>query len=141
MNTSTGEQRKQLIEEIMQQHADGVITLGVAIRRLRLEITGFDQETFAKMCGMSTRALYQLETDKGNPTLGTLDSVLRKFGLRLGLMKAAAPGQTGMASIRHPHLAEPPPNHKASDKASGVVTRGSKPNRATRGKPSTGRGR
>ena len=105
MNTSTGEQRKQLIEEIMQQHADGVITLGVAIRRLRLEITGFDQETFAKMCGMSTRALYQLETDKGNPTLGTLDSVLRKFGLRLGLMKAAAPGQTGMASIRQPHLA------------------------------------
>lgn len=141
MNTSTGEQRKQLIEEIMQQHADGVITLGVAIRRLRLEITGFDQETFAKMCGMSTRALYQLETDKGNPTLGTLDSVLRKFGLRLGLMKAAAPGQTSMALMRQPHLGEPPPNYKASDKASGVVTRGSKPNRATRSKPATGKGR
>lgn len=90
MNTTTGEQRKQLIEEIIQLHTEGEITLGMAVRRLRLEVTGFDQETFAKMCGMSTRALYQLETDKGNPTLSTVDSILRKFGLRMGLTKAIA---------------------------------------------------
>jgi DNA-binding phage protein len=90
MKTMSGELRKQLIDEIMQRHTDGELTLGMAIRRLRLEVTGFDQETFAQMCGMSTRALYQLETDKGNPTLSTVDSILRKFGLRMGLMAAIA---------------------------------------------------
>ncbi|MBX9755730.1 MAG: XRE family transcriptional regulator, partial [Pseudomonadaceae bacterium] len=64
MKTMSGELRKQLIDEIMQRHTDAELTLGMAIRRLRLEVTGFDQETFAQMCGMSTRALYQLETDK-----------------------------------------------------------------------------
>lgn len=93
MNPTTGEQRKQLIEEIIRLHTEGELTLGMAIRRLRLEVTGFDQETFAQMCGMSTRALYQLETDKGNPTLNTLDSILRKFGLRMGLMAAIAPSK------------------------------------------------
>lgn len=93
MKAMTGEERKQLIEEIMRLHTDSELTLGMAIRRLRLEVTGFDQETFAQMCGMSTRALYQLETDKGNPTLSTLDSILRKFGLRMGLMAAIAPSK------------------------------------------------
>lgn len=93
MTTMTGELRKQLIEEIIQLHTEGELSLGMAIRRLRLEVTGFDQATFAQMCGMSTRALYQLETDKGNPTLSTIDSILRKFGLRMGLMAAIAPSK------------------------------------------------
>ena len=94
MSDMTGEQRKQLIAEIIRLQGDGEITLGMAVRRLRLEITGFDQETFAHMCGMSTRALYQLETDKGNPTLSTVDSILRKFGLRMGIMAATASRKT-----------------------------------------------
>lgn len=90
MKAMTGEQRGQLIDEIMALQSGGELTLGMAVRRLRLEITGFDQATFAQMCGMSTRALYQLETDKGNPTLSTIDSILRKFGLRMGIMAATA---------------------------------------------------
>ncbi|MFJ3482609.1 helix-turn-helix domain-containing protein [Pseudomonas sp. NPDC090202] len=86
MSTVTPEKRRKLIDDIMQQHAMGNETLGTAIRRLRLEVTGFDQDTFAAMCNLSTKALYQIEKDKGNPTLGTLESILRKFGLRLGLM-------------------------------------------------------
>ena len=80
MKATTGELRKQLIEEIIRLHTDGELTLGMAIRRLRLEITGFDQDTFAQMCGMSTRALYQLETDKGNPTLSTVDRYCVSLG-------------------------------------------------------------
>nr|WP_314576420.1 hypothetical protein [uncultured Pseudomonas sp.] len=38
---------------------------------------------------MSTRALYQIEKDKGNPTLNTIDAILRKFGMRMGLTSAA----------------------------------------------------
>jgi DNA-binding phage protein len=133
MNKMTGEQRKQLIDDIMAQHASGSESLGTAIRRLRLEVTGFDQQTFAAMCSMSTRALYLIETDKGNPTLGTVDSILRKFGLRLGLMS------TSIAQNTKPTV---PAQTVQGDQAVGtsragqnplgtVVTRGSKPRSAT----------
>lgn len=89
MNENTGERRRELIDDIVMQHVTGIETLGTAIRRLRLEVTGLDQETFAAMCNMSTKALYQIEKDKGNPTLSTIETILRKFGLRLGLTKSA----------------------------------------------------
>ncbi|MGX9557662.1 helix-turn-helix domain-containing protein [Pseudomonas sp. CFBP 5750] len=89
MKESTGERRREIIDDIVMQHVTGIETLGTAIRRLRLEVTGLDQETFAAMCKMSTKALYQIERDKGNPTINTLEAILRKFGLRLGLTKAA----------------------------------------------------
>ncbi|MCG6578063.1 XRE family transcriptional regulator [Pseudomonas sp. AF32] len=86
---NTNERRRALIDDIVMQHVTGIETLGTAIRRLRLEVTGLDQETFAVMCNMSTKALYQIEKDKGNPTLSTIEAILRKFGLRLGLTKSA----------------------------------------------------
>ena len=89
MKAITPELRKKLIEDIMQQHDMGNETLGTSIRRLRLEVTGFDQDTFATMCNMSTKALYMIENDKGNPTISTVDAILRKFGLRLGLTMRA----------------------------------------------------
>ncbi|SDB06654.1 helix-turn-helix domain-containing protein [Pseudomonas sp. NFACC13-1] len=89
MKENTNERRRELIDDIVMQHVTGLETLGTAIRRLRLEVTGLDQETFAVMCNMSTKALYQIEKDKGNPTLSTIEAILRKFGLRLGLTKSA----------------------------------------------------
>lgn len=89
MKESANERRRELIDDIVMQHVTGIETLGTAIRRLRLEVTGLDQETFAVMCNMSTKALYQIEKDKGNPTISTIDAILRKFGLRLGLTMAA----------------------------------------------------
>ncbi|WP_447788794.1 MULTISPECIES: helix-turn-helix domain-containing protein [Pseudomonas] len=85
MKENANERRRELIDDIVMQHVTGIETLGTAIRRLRLEVTGFDQETFASMCKMSTKALYQIEKDKANPTVNTLEAILRKFGLRLGL--------------------------------------------------------
>ena len=99
MSAPNSEQRKRIIEDIMQGHASGRETLGTSIRRLRLEVTGFDQATFAAMCNLSTKALYQIETDKGNPTLGTIEAILRKFGLRLGLV-AGIPASS--VSLREP---------------------------------------
>ncbi|CAD5106205.1 helix-turn-helix domain-containing protein [Zestomonas carbonaria] len=89
MKAITNEQRKKLIDDILMQHEMGNETLGTSIRRLRLEVTGFDQDTFAAMCNMSTKSLYQIEKDKGNPTISTIEAILRKFGLRLGLTTAA----------------------------------------------------
>ncbi|MDE1198022.1 MAG: helix-turn-helix transcriptional regulator [Pseudomonas sp.] len=103
----------------MLQFQQGNETLGTAIRRLRLEVTGFDQETFAGMCKMSTRALYQIEKDKGNPTLNTIDAILRKFGLRVGLTSAIptppppAPTPQPHTPPRPPQPATPHPNPRA----------------------------
>lgn len=115
MTDNTPERRKEIIEDIAMQHAMGNETLGTAVRRLRLEVTGLDQDTFALMCKMSTKALYQIEKDKGNPTLSTIESILRKFGLRLGLTTALQPI----------HAPQPEPHKPATY----TLTRGAKPRR------------
>jgi DNA-binding XRE family transcriptional regulator len=115
MNDITNVQRKQLIDDIMLQHQMGIETLGTSVRRLRLEVTGLDQDTFAAMCNMSTKALYQIEKDKGNPTISTIDAILRKFGMRLGLTHTAKTTYT-------PPLGE----HKPAAK---LLVRGASPQR------------
>lgn len=85
MKNITIEERQRLIEDILKENVLGRDTLGISIRRLRVEVTGLDQDTFASMCKMSTKALYQLESDKGNPTIGTLNNILNKFGMRMTL--------------------------------------------------------
>ncbi|MBX6653885.1 helix-turn-helix transcriptional regulator [Pseudomonas aeruginosa] len=82
------EERAQLVEEIVKRNAAGLDTIGTSIRRLRLEVTGLDQETFASMCKMSTKSLYELESGKSNPKLSTLEAVLRLFGVRMGMVMA-----------------------------------------------------
>ncbi|MET3454786.1 helix-turn-helix domain-containing protein [Pseudomonas kilonensis] len=119
MKESTGERRREIIDDIVMQHVTGIETLGTAIRRLRLEVTGLDQETFAAMCNMSTKALYQIEKDKGNPTINTLEAILRKFGLRLGLTKVAI------------NLYAPPPEQRKTD--SKMPVRGANPKRKSVG--------
>lgn len=115
MKENTGERRREIIDDIVMQHATGIETLGTAIRRLRLEVTGLDQETFAVMCNMSIKALYQIEKDKGNPTISTIEAILRKFGLRLGLTKAST-------TLYTPPLGQQKPASKAP-------TRGANPKR------------
>ncbi|MFP6850035.1 MAG: helix-turn-helix transcriptional regulator [Pseudomonas sp.] len=141
MKNMTGEQRKQLIAEIIQQHTDGELSLGMAIRRLRLEVTGFDQQTFAQMCGMSTRALYQLETDKGNPTLNTVDSILRKFGLRMGLMTAMPANRPGVSAVKRNGITEVAKQNAVNCQGTYATSRGTKPKGAAGNRTATGKSR
>ena len=83
------EERAQLVEDIVKRNAAGLDPIGTSIRRLRLEVTGLDQETFAAMCKISTKSLYELESGKSNPKLSTLEAVLRLFGVRMGLVMTA----------------------------------------------------
>ncbi|WDY59620.1 helix-turn-helix domain-containing protein [Pseudomonas sp. PSKL.D1] len=127
MNAITPERRKQLIEDIMQQHERGNETLGASIRRLRLEVTGFDQQTFATMCNMSIKALYLIENDKGNPTLSTIEDILRKFGLRLGLTMRAPTTYTPPLG-QHTPVAKSPargasPKRTSAGRATSATTR------------------
>jgi len=90
------EERAQLVEDIVKRNAAGLDSIGTSIRRLRLEVTGLDQETFAAMCKMSTKSLYELESGKSNPKLSTLDAVLRLFGVRIGMVMTAKDKATAM---------------------------------------------
>jgi len=120
---NTNERRRELIDDIVMQHVTGIETLGAAIRRLRLEVTGLDQETLAVMCNMSTKALYQIEKDKGNPTISTIDSILRKFGLRLGLTMAATTLYTPTLGQQKPVSKAPVRGANPKRKSAGPLNR------------------
>lgn len=78
-------ERRRIINEIQIEVAEGQLTLGQAIRRLRRECTDLPQDVFAAVLKISTRTLSNLEADTGNPTLHSLTSVFRAFGLRMSL--------------------------------------------------------
>lgn len=80
------QKRGVILDELQEQLLAGSISIGTAVKRLRTEITGLRQEQFAGMCKISLRTLRQLEQDEGNPTVQTLNSVFRPFGMRIGVV-------------------------------------------------------
>lgn len=85
MKEMTLEERKAYIQGVADEVARGKLTLGGAVKRLRENVLGVSQERFAIACKISKRALSQLEVDRGNPTIATLDAVFKKFGLIISL--------------------------------------------------------
>lgn len=81
----TLQERKAFIQAVADEVAQGKLTLGGAVKRLRESLLGVSQERFAGASKISKRALSQLEVDSGNPTLATLEAVFKKFGLTISL--------------------------------------------------------
>lgn len=85
--------RKLTREEIRNQKiilynkiSAGELTIGQATRMMRT-IAGLTQKEYAeKVLGIFPRVLMDLEKDKGNPTLETLEKVAKPFGLRIGFV-------------------------------------------------------
>lgn len=67
--------------EIKNGIAQGTMTLGQAVKKLRTEWMKMSQEEFSRFCQVSVRTLGQIEKDDGNPTIHTLSSILSKFGM------------------------------------------------------------
>ena len=121
------EERAQLVEDIVKRNAAGIDSIGTSIRRLRLEVTGLDQETFAAMCKMSTKSLYELESGKSNPKLITLEAVLRLFGVRMGMVMTAKDKPTAtLVGNTVGQLKAGGPNAVAAPLASSCVVAGPK---------------
>jgi len=81
------EERDAFFDDVVRAVTDGKMTWGEVVRSLRTDVAGVNQATFARMTKISERALRQLETDVGNPTLATLGVVLKPFGLSFGLRR------------------------------------------------------
>ncbi|WP_145008450.1 helix-turn-helix transcriptional regulator [Pseudomonas oryzihabitans] len=80
--------RQRALDDIREGLQTGRLSLGAGVRQLRREITGLTQADFARMARISLRTLRQLEQDEGNPTLATLQAVLRPFGLGMGVVSS-----------------------------------------------------
>ncbi|WP_095081187.1 helix-turn-helix domain-containing protein [Pseudomonas sp. Irchel s3h17] len=85
--TLTIDARALLIESIEQGLAEGILEIGEAVRRLRVEVTGLHQSQFAKMCKISVRTLVHIEHGEGNQTLKSLNAVFRPFGMKMGVVR------------------------------------------------------
>jgi DNA-binding XRE family transcriptional regulator len=86
--------KKQMPEDIRREkealYADieaGRLTLGQATRRMR-KIVGLTQVEYAgKVLKIYPRVLMEIEKDRGNPTLETLEKIGRPFGLKVGFVR------------------------------------------------------
>lgn len=84
--------RKRSPEEIRKEKEDfysdleaGRLTIGQATRRMR-KIVGLTQTEYAeKVLKIYPRVLMEIERDRGNPTLETLEKIAAPFGLTVRL--------------------------------------------------------
>lgn len=74
---------KQQLREAIERNE---ITLGEAVRRMR-RISGMSQKSYAqKIVGVSPRVLAEIELDRANPTVETLNKIGRPFGYEVGFV-------------------------------------------------------
>lgn len=65
----------------------GVLTLGQATRRMR-KIIGVSQTEYAtRFLNIYPRVLMDIENDRANPTLETLEKVAKPFGLKVAFVR------------------------------------------------------
>ncbi len=83
----TPEEIRQEKETLYADLEAGRLTLGQATRRMRL-IVGLSQTEYAeRVLKIYPRVLMEIEKDRGNPTLDTLEKIARPFGLRVGFIR------------------------------------------------------
>ncbi len=64
----------------------GEITQGEALKSMRLEILGINQSQYAKLAKISVKTLSDLENNKGNYSVDTINQAFRPFKLQLGIV-------------------------------------------------------
>jgi len=72
--------------ELMAAIENVELSLGETVRRMR-KITGMSQKAYAeRIVGIAPRILAEIELDKGNPTVETLNKIGRPFGYAVGFV-------------------------------------------------------
>ncbi len=81
------EERDAYYDRLVAAVGRGEMTWGEAVRGLRKDVAGLNQQQFARATKLSVRTLRNLEQDAGNPTMATLEAALRPFGLTLTIQR------------------------------------------------------
>lgn len=84
---STPEEIRQAKEALYKDIEAGLLTLGQATRKMR-KIVGLTQVEYAeKVLKIYPRVLMDIENDRGNPSLETLEKIAKPFGLKIGFQR------------------------------------------------------
>lgn len=87
MKRPTNEKIQELREELFFRIDDGTIAISEATRLMRKTL-GMNRRDYAeKILKISHDALQAVETGKGNPTLKTLQTIGKPFGLDVGFVR------------------------------------------------------
>ena len=81
----TPDQQNALRRAFYEQLERGELTLPEAIKAMR-KMTGLTQAEFAAHRGVSRRVIQDIERGTGNPTVESLNSIAKLFGLRIGFV-------------------------------------------------------
>lgn len=79
--------RAEVYARVEQAVQNGDISIGKAIQLLRQNVAQLTQAEYAKLCGVSQRTLAAIESDNANPSIDTMNQLLKLFGLKLGLSR------------------------------------------------------
>jgi len=82
------EDRRKVRENIADQLAAGEVSLGDAVRLMRLAV-GMTQAQYAQLVGVDIRVLAAVEKGRGNPRLDTLEKLASPYGLRVSFTRRA----------------------------------------------------
>lgn len=85
----TPEQARRELDALYAALQRGDVELCEAVRRMR-HVSGLTQPQFAAHRGISVQALRDVESGRGNPTVGTLNAIAGVFGLKVGLVPKPA---------------------------------------------------
>jgi len=84
-NRPTREQQNALRRAFYERIDAGDMTIPEALKAMRA-MTGLTQAEFAAHRGVSRRVIQDIERGTGNPTVDSLNSVAKLFGLRVGFV-------------------------------------------------------
>ncbi|POY47498.1 helix-turn-helix domain-containing protein [Avibacterium paragallinarum] len=79
-------ERNNVRNRIIKALLLGKMTQGQALRKLRIEMLGVNQQQYMKMVKVSRQTLSNIENDKGNYSVETINQVFKPFGFELGLV-------------------------------------------------------
>jgi DNA-binding XRE family transcriptional regulator len=83
MKRWTSDEKQRFFERLHQDLAERRHDLASLTKTLRQDFLGVDQPTFARLSKVSLRTLKAIEAGQGNPTLKTLNNLLRPFALEM----------------------------------------------------------
>lgn len=77
------EEREALLLEVTRKIIVAKISKGDALKELRLKLFSLNQSDYAKMVGISRKALSEIENGKGNYTEVVLQKAFRPLGMQI----------------------------------------------------------
>ena len=78
--------RNNMMNAVSQQLLTGELTQGEALKLLRMNVLGMKQDAYARLVKVSRKTISDIENNKINNSIETVNKVFKPFGLQMGLL-------------------------------------------------------